>query len=181
MRIVPSRNSRAMSLIEVMIASGISVAVSAGIVTLFTLVSTFTRQGFAETRQFNDTTIAIETMSRVLNHAYRLDASPASLGYVIAADNQSVTFTVPTDDPQVNEVRRFRFDPDADSLHYEIQASGGGAFAEVGGTELLTDVDDFFIANQEGILSFVISVYVDMGVNGEKRYTMVGRALPRNI
>jgi type II secretory pathway component PulJ len=175
------RRSQGMTLTEVMIASGISVVVSVGIMTLFTLVSTFTRQGFAETRQFNQTTIAIETMSRILNHAYRADASPASLGYTIANDNQSIQFTVPTDDPGVNEVRRFRFDPDADTLHYEIQAAGGGQFSEAGGTELLDDVDDFFIANQEGILSFVISVYVDMGVSGEKRYTMVGRALPRNI
>lgn len=178
MRVFPQGRRRGMTLAEVMIASGISVAVSAGIFTLYNLVSTFTRQGFAETQQFNETTLAIETMSRILNHAYRLDASPASLGYVVAGDNQSITFTVPTG-PSTNEVRRFRFDPDTDTLHYEIQNDGN--FEEYSGTELLENVNDFFIANQEGILSFVIGVYVDMGVNGEKRYTMVGRALPRNI
>jgi hypothetical protein len=175
--IVKSRK-RGMTLIEVVIASGLSVVVGAGIFAVLNMVSTFTRQGFAETRQLNQTAVAIETISRILNHAYRMDASTGSFAPVIAADNRMITFTIPVG-PSTNERRRFRFDEDANTLHYEVE--NAGVFSEFSGAELLDDVDEFSIINQEGIMSFVIGVFVDMGVNGEKRYTMVGRALPRNI
>jgi type II secretory pathway pseudopilin PulG len=171
--------ARGLTLIETVIAAGLSVIVAAGIYTTLNLISSFTRQGFTETRLVNRTAIAIEQISRTLNHAYRPDSAVAANRPVIAPDNQSILFTIPLT-PFTNQRRQLRFDDAASTLHYERQLSDG-TFVEISGTSLLTGVEGFFITNQEGILSFVVTVSADLGVAGEKRYTLVGRSLPRNL
>lgn len=171
-------NRQGTTLVETMIVSGLSVVVVAGVVSIFSMVSSFTKQGFTETRMLNQGSVAIEIMSRTLNHAFRMDAAESSFAPVIASENQSIEFTVPVTST-TNQRRRFRFDPDTETLHHEVQVNGN--FQEFSGDRLLGNVDDFYITNQEGILSFVIGLHVDLGVNGDKRYTLVGRALPRNL
>lgn len=174
------RRSRiAMTLVEVMIASSIAAATSMAIVSSFTLASRFLAQGFVETRLLNNSSLAVEKISRSLNSAYRLDAIEADRRPVISADRRSIEFTVPLDNGAV-ERQRIRYDSGDREIAHERQ-DGTGNFADITERKFLRNVDDFFIANQEGLLSFVITVRVDMGRNGEKQFSMVGRALPRNL
>lgn len=172
------RSRRAMTMVEIMIASAIAVTASAAVMSVFIMTSRFFNQGFTETRIMHQTSLAVEQLSRTLNHAYRPDAMQPSYRPIIAGDGEMIEFSVPLDNGFV-ERRRVRFNEAEGTLHHE--ASVGGGFQDRTDGPILEDVTDFAIRNQEGILSFVITTRVNLARDGEKQFTMVGRALPRNL
>ena len=118
-------------------------------------------------------------MTRTLNHAYRTDATNPANAFAIAGDFKSIQFTLPLDGGGSDRLR-YRFDETNQALLYERQQAGGG-FSQIGVDPLVDHVSEFFVENQEGILSLVMTLRVNMNRNGDKQYTMVGRALPRNL
>lgn len=170
---------RGFTLIEIMIAMSIATVASMALMSIFVMVARFVQQGFTETRHRFETSIALEEMTRTLNHAYTMAAQVASYRPVIAADSKSVTFSVPAEGGGADRFR-YRYNAGAKRIEYE-QMGGGGGFASVNTRPFLTQVRDFFVVNQQGIFSLVITVEQDLGRNGLKRFTMVGRALPRNL
>jgi uncharacterized protein (UPF0333 family) len=152
------------TLIETVIVAGLSVVVAAGIYTTFNLISSFTKQGFTETRLINRTSIAIENISRTLNHAYRPDSDVAANRPVIA-NGQSVDRLHDPDQCVHESATAAALRQATSTLHHERQLPDG-SFVEISGASLLTDVESFFITNQEGILSFVVTVSADLGAPG---------------
>ncbi len=176
---VGSGRSRAgMTLVEVVIAGAISTVVVAMLVGTYTLSARFSAQGFTETRLIHQSVMAIEKMTRTLNHACRSDSANPAYAFTIAPDFRSIDFTVPVEGGF--ERLRYRFDEQSQAVVQERQQAGGG-FAQIGTDPLAENVGEFFVENQEGILSLVMTLQVNMNRNGKKQYTMVGRALPRNL
>ncbi len=177
------RHQRAFSLIEIMIASSISAVASIAMVTIFITCSRFISQGFTETRLTANASLAHEQISRDLNMAYRNTAILATNRPVISNSNQTVSYAVPFNGG--SQQRRFRFDTGASELHYEVNngTPASPSWADVFNKPFLRDVDNFrvYSENTEGFISYMIRMEVDMGLDGIKRYSLVGRALPRNL
>ncbi len=167
------------SLIEMTIASAISAVASVGVMAVFVLGARFVVQGTTESRILSRGALTLESMTRTLNHAYRPDALVAANRPVIDASRSMITFTLPLANG-TDEVQRFRFAGNDREIFYESQGPAGD-WTSMTQRQFLPDVEDFFVENQEGILSLVLSMRVDMTRNGEKRYTLIGRALPRNL
>jgi len=169
---------RGFSLIEIMIASAISAVASIAMVTIFITCSRFISQGFTETRLTANSSLAHEQISRDLNMAYRNTAILAANRPVITPDNRTVTYAVPFGGG--SQQRRFRYDSGERELHYEVNT---GAWADMYNKPFLRDVDEFrvYSENTEGFISYMIRMEVNLGLDGIKRYTLVGRALPRNL
>lgn len=161
------------------IASAISVVASIGVMSVFVLGARFIVQGSAETRLLSRGSLTLESMTRTLNHAYRPDALVAGNRPVIDPSKTMITFTLPLANG-TDEAQRFRFVSADREIYYERQGPSGN-WTSMTQRKFLPDVEDFFIENQEGILSLVLSMSVDLASNGEKRYTLIGRALPRNL
>jgi hypothetical protein len=142
------------------------------------LTQRFLVEGFREAQMLGEAHQAIESMTRQINRAYRLDASNPARAYTIAGDYRTIEFSVP--DGGGGALReRYTFDAGNESVAHERDTGGG--FVQVGDEPLLDNVDDFSIDNQEGIISLVVRLRIPIPRYGDKQYTLIGRALPRNI
>lgn len=177
-KLIARRASFGFTMVEVMIASTISTMASISLIVLFTMSARFIAQAATETRILSKTSMSLEIMTRAINHGYRIETAVAANRPSISADKQTFTFTIPLDGGG-DETRRLRFNEPTGEIFYE--RGGGGNFVNMRQGALMEDVVQFYVENQEGIFSIVLVVEVDMGRQGIKRYSMVGRALPRNL
>jgi len=188
---------RGFTLVEVMIAGGVAAVAGIGMMSIFVITSRFVGEGFTEARIVSNSAIAIEKMSRDLTASFRNDAV-AVANRPNMEDNNLVEFSLPLEDGSV-ERRRFRFAADTNTLEYEVQGDDDD-WSSISQRSFLRDVDSFWVSDpapdaaaesatgSEGFISFVVTVRVDMGSSGGateysqgiKRYSMVGRVLPRN-
>lgn len=185
------------TLVEVMIASGVAAIAGIGMMSIFVITSRFVGEGFTEARIVSNSAIAIEKMSRDLTSSFRNDAVNADHAPSME-DNNLIEFSLPMEDGTV-ERRRFRFAADTNTLAYEVQGDDDD-WSSISQRPFLRDVDSFWVSDpapdaasesatgSEGFISFVVTVRMDMGSSGGaseysqgiKRYSMVGRVLPRN-
>ena len=177
-RLSRRRRSAGFSLLETVIAASVSAMAMLALVELNVLASRFTSEGFREAMILNQATSAIEQMTRRLNHAYRLDADPITNAFAIQNSYETIEFSVPNGSGTSRE--RYRFNSGDNTLRWERQGGGGG-FAQVGNDIFLENVEEFSVDNQEGIISLVLRLRIDSPRSDDKQYTLVGRALPRNI
>jgi Tfp pilus assembly protein PilV len=178
--IQPSRRRRGVTMVEVIIASAISLVSMVALVSIYNMASRFSAEGMREAILLNQCSQAIEGMTRRLNAAYRLDAETTAYQFSIQDNYSTIEFSFP--DSATGSVlrERYRYDAVNDELLHERRNSGG-TFVQVGGRPLLKNVAEFAVDNQEGILSLVIRLEFAHNYYGTKRYTLIGRALPRNI
>jgi prepilin-type N-terminal cleavage/methylation domain-containing protein len=170
---------RGFSLAEVMIASAISAVAMGALVSINMLTQRFLVEGFREAQMLTEAHNAIATMTRQINRAYRLDASDASNAFTISGDYRTFEFSAP--DGAGGTVRdRFRLDAQNQQVRHE-RRNGDGNFLMLGSQPLLNNVDEFAVDNQEGIISLVVRLKIPIPRYGDKQYTLIGRALPRNI
>jgi type II secretory pathway component PulJ len=169
-----------MTLVEVIIASSISALTLFALVQTYVMVSRFSAEGMREVILLSDGSMVIDQMSRRLNGAYRLDAETASLQFQIQGSFTTIEFSVPDEATSSDFRERFRYDSTNDRILWE-RRNGSGTFVQVGTEPLLDNVAEFSIDNQEGILSMVVRLEFAHNYYGTKRYTLIGRALPRNI
>lgn len=191
---------RGFTLVEVMVAGGVAAVAGIGMMSIFVITSRFVGEGFTEARIVSNASIAIEKMSRDLTASFRNDAVTEA-NRPDMEDNNLLEFSLPLEDGTV-ERRRFRFDSATNTLAYEVQGDDDD-WTSISEKPFLRDVDSFWVsdptpttdeeateseAGSEGFISFVVTVRVDMGSSGGateysqgvKRYSMVGRVLPRN-
>lgn len=188
----PLRSRRAFTLVEIMMASAIAAIASAAMMSCFLLTSRFAGEGFTEARIVSNAAIAVEKMSRDLTSSFRNDALAAA-NVPFVSNNNEIAFSLPLSDGTISR-RRYRFDDTENTIEYEVQVAPND-WEPVTQKTFLQDVDNFWISDPndneigtEGFTSFVITVRVDMGSSGGageysqgvKRYSMVGRVLPRN-
>lgn len=179
---------RGFTLVEILIASSVAAVASAAMMSIFLLTSRFAGEGFTEARIVSNAAVAIEKMSRDLTTSFRQDAAVVANRPLIQDSGETIVFSIPLEDNTVSR-RRFRFEDSDGTLQYEI-LDDSGDWVPLTQKVFLRDVDSFLVDNNgtEGFVSFVITVRVDMGSSGGageysqgvKRYSMVGRVLPRN-
>jgi type II secretory pathway pseudopilin PulG len=174
------RRGKGFTYVEVLIATTIASIASIGLFSVFLMSSRFIAQGFTENRITFNASLAVERISRSLNSAFRLNAVNQANIPSVSGDNQTVTFTMPLAGGGTTQ-RRFRYNAADDTLRHEV--NNGGVWSDVSGRPLLSDVEDFFalMENTEGFITFTITMRARMPLTEDKVFTMVGRALPRNI
>ena len=161
-----------------MIATTIAAVASMAMVSIFMMSSQYVAQGYNETRILNNASVAVENMTREINLAFKASAILASNRPTVSNNSETFTFTVPVG--LVTSQRRFRYDNVAKILHFEV--NNGGVWQDRANKVFLRDVDSFkiFMGGLQGFVSFEMIVKITMQ-GTDKRFTMVGRAMPRNI
>jgi Tfp pilus assembly protein PilV len=169
-----ARRQSGVTLVEIMVASTVSFLAMTALVIIFVMARRTLQESFWENILRARTAVFMEQARQLLTFAYAYNAIVAT-NQPVFNSTSSVTFKTPDSDASgADETYTLFHSGD------KVRLTKNGAT-----TDLLDHVSDFHVAQQEGLITLMVTVDATFseGSRGmvRKQFTMVGRALPRNM
>jgi hypothetical protein len=165
---------RAVTLVEVVIATAITSVAMMALIMLVVMCMKFMQEGFWENQLRSEGAFFLERTRMLLTFAYRPDAIDLNLVPVVSDTKDSIIFFTP--------------DSDGDDFPegYALFRQGSQLMLARNGVEeeILGRVFDFHVDMQEGMVSMMVTIRASFSLGSrqaDKRFTLVARALPRNM
>lgn len=168
---------KGLTFIETMIAMSISAFAITALVAVIIMVNSSMREGIWENNLRSEGSLFMEKVKQSITFSFRNDALESTLRPVIATSKDSIAFFTPDDDNDGVEESYFIGFNDSIATQLIIRRNGTTI-------ETLDNVTDFNVDSQEALVTFMITLSrnVNMGSrSAAKQFTLVGRALPRNM
>ena len=177
MMLTLKNKQRGMTIVELIVAVSISTVAMISLVILVMMCQRSMREGFTENRLRAEGSLFLEKVKKELTFSYRHDAVDATNRPTISSSSDSITFFTP-DTTGDDAEESFNLALDSGDSSKLVLTRNGSEF------ETLSNVSRFHVDSQEGLLTLMITIDRDLNMgsrSAHKQFTLVGRALPRNM
>ena len=167
-------------MIEILIASSIALMAMSALFSLNILIQRFIVEAAGDGLVMEKAAQAIDAMTREINSSYRLDAVDQTRVFSIQNSNQ--TFEYSTGTGAALTRKRFRFDSANNKIIQEIKIAG--AWTATSTQPIANNIASFSVENPDstnGIITLVVKGKITVARYKDRQFTLIGRALPRNL